>query len=160
VLLLRIVPGAERPVGDESDLVRLALGQHVVPVVAGEVEVVLHGADRGDGPGGGELLERDVGDADVPDLALALQVVERADRLCVGDGRVGGMQLVEVDAIEAEAAQRRFTGRAKVARAAVGRPPGQFPFGIPAAGARALVAALGRDEQAVVREESFSDELL
>jgi hypothetical protein len=122
--------------------------------------VVLHGADRGDGPGDGELLERDGGDADVPDLALALQVVERADRLCVGDGRVGGMQLVEVDAIEPEPAQRRFAGGAKVAGAAVGRPPDQFPSGIPAAGACAFVAALGRDKQAVVREESFGDELL
>jgi hypothetical protein len=39
-----------------------------------EVESVLYGADVGGGSGDGELLERDIGDADVPDLALVLKM--------------------------------------------------------------------------------------
>jgi hypothetical protein len=102
LLVCRVVPGAKGAVGDESGLVQLALGEHVVPVAVGEVEAVLHGGDVGDGSGNGELFGGDVGDADVPDLSLASQGVERADRLCVGDGWVGGVELVEIDAIEAE----------------------------------------------------------
>jgi hypothetical protein len=85
--------------------VRLALREHGVPVVLGEIEPVLDGADRSDGPGHRDLLERDVGDADVPDLAFASEVVECADRLRKGDGRVGDVQLVEIDAIEAKPGQ-------------------------------------------------------
>jgi hypothetical protein len=106
----RVVPGAEGAVGDESDRVRLALGEHVAPAAAGEVELVLHGADVSDRSGAGELLEGGTKDADVPELALALQVLERADRLCAGNGWVGGVQLVEIDAIESKPAQRRLAG--------------------------------------------------
>jgi hypothetical protein len=125
----RVVPGAEGAVRDESGLVPLALGEHVMPVAVGEVEAVLHGCDVGDGPGGGELFGCDVGDADVPDLSLASQGVECADRLCVGDGWVGGVELVEIDAIEAKSAQRRLASGAKVAGTAVGRPAGQLSRG-------------------------------
>ena len=159
-LVSGVVPSAEGAVGDESDLVRLALGEHVAPAVVGEVEPALHGADVSDESRAGELLEGDIGDADVPDLALALQVLERADRLQVGDGRVGGVQLVEVDAVEFKPAQRRLAGGPQMVRAAAGRPPDQLAPGRPAAGPRALVAAFGRDEEAVVGRESFGDELL
>jgi hypothetical protein len=160
LLVYRVVPGAEGAVGDESYLVRLALGEHVVPVAAGEIEAVLHGCDVGDDSGDGELFGCDVGDADVPDLSLALQGVECADRLCVGDGWVGGVELVEIDAIESKPAQRCLAGGAKVAGAAVGRPAGQLAPGRPAAGAGAFVAAFGSDEETVVGKESFGDELL
>jgi hypothetical protein len=53
----RVVPGAEGAVGNESDLVQLALGEHVMPVAVGEVEAVLHGCDVGDGSGDGVTLE-------------------------------------------------------------------------------------------------------
>jgi hypothetical protein len=78
-------PSAKGAVGDESDLVRLALVEHVPPAAVAEVESVLHGGDVSDGSGDGELLERDIGDADVPDLALVLKIFERADRLREGD---------------------------------------------------------------------------
>ncbi len=155
-----IVPSTEGAVGDESDLVRLALGEHVAPAVVGEVESALHGADLSDRAGARELLEGDVGDADVPDLALALEVLERADRLQEGDGWVGCVQLVELDAIQFKPAQRRLAGGPQVIGAAVGRPPNQPAAGEPAAGPGAFVAALGRDEKAVIGREGFGDELL
>ena len=129
LLVCRVVPGAEGAVGDESGLVQLALGEHVVPVAVGEVEAVLHGGDVGDGSGDGELFGCDVGDADVPDLSLAAQGVEGTNRLCVGNGWVGGVELVEIDAIEAEPAQGCLAGGAKVVGAAVGRPAGQLSGG-------------------------------
>jgi hypothetical protein len=49
----------------------LALGEQLEPVAVGEVEAVLHRGDVGDCSGDGELVDRDVGDADVPDLSLA-----------------------------------------------------------------------------------------
>ena len=73
-----VVPGAEGAVGDESDLVPLAPGEHVVPVAAGKVEALLHRCDVGDGPGDGGLFGCDVGDADVPDLSFASGVQEIA----------------------------------------------------------------------------------
>jgi len=75
------VPSAKGAEGDESDLVRLALGEHVPPAVVAEIESVLDGADVGDRSGDGELFERDIGDADVADLALVLELFECADRL-------------------------------------------------------------------------------
>ena len=91
-----------------------------------QFKAILHGCDVGDGSGDGELFGSDVGDADVPDLSLASQGAECADRLCVGDGRVGGVELVEIDAIEPEAAQRCLAGAATMVGAAVGRPAEQL----------------------------------
>ena len=70
------------------------------------------------------------------------------------------MELVEIDAIEPEQAQRCLAGGAKVAGAAVGCPAGQLSRGWLAAGADAFVAAFGSDEKAVVGKESLGDELL
>ena len=129
VAVCRVVPGAEGAVGDESGLVLLAFGEHVVPVAVGEVEAVLHGCDVGDGSGDGELFGCDVGDADAPDLSLASQGGECADRLCVGDGWVGGVELVEVDAIELEPAR----DASQVERRWPGRPLGVQPVSSPVA---------------------------
>src|SRR5580693_6680922 len=100
-----------------------------MPVAVGEVEAILHGCDVGDGSGDGKLFECDVGDADVSDLSLASQGVECTDRLCVRDGWVGGVELVEINAIEPESAQRCLAGGAKMAGAAVGRPADQLSRG-------------------------------
>ena len=90
------------------------------PAAVAEVESVLHGGDVSDGSGDGELLERDIADADVPDLAFVLKIFERADRLREGDGWVGGVQLVEIDAVELEPEQRCLAGGAECP----GRPLG------------------------------------
>lgn len=77
-----------------------------------------------------------------------------------GTAGSGGVQLVEVDAVESKPVQRRFAGGAKVVGAPVRRPAGQLSCGRPAAGACAFVAAFGSDEQAVVGREGFGDEFL
>jgi hypothetical protein len=93
-------------------------------------------------------FERDTGEADVPDLALVLEIFKRADRLCEGDGWVRGVQLVEIDAVELEPAQRCLAGGAEMSGAAVGGPARQLAAFRQAARSAAFVAALGRNEEA------------
>ena len=81
-----------------------------------------------------------VGEADPAHLALVLELLERADRLGVGDVRVGAVVLVEVDAVGAERLQRRLAGLADVLGAAVELPRAAGPD----------VAGLGGDEDVVV----------
>ena len=69
-----------------------------------------------------ELLDADVGDADLADLALVLQLLQRPDRLLVGDVAVGDVQLVEVDPVQPQPPQRALTGLAQVLR-----PPARAP---------------------------------
>jgi hypothetical protein len=62
-------------------------------------------------PGGvGDLPAAEVGAADVPHLARAHDVVERAQRLLLRRARVREVELVEVDVVGAETAQARVDG--------------------------------------------------
>src|SRR5256885_1325880 len=69
-----------------------------------------------------ELLDADVGEADVPDLPLVPQLGERADGLLERHLRVVAVQLVEVDAVDAESAQAPLARLAQVLRPAVACP--------------------------------------
>ena len=101
---------------------------------------------------GGELLEADVGDADLAHLALVLQLLQRPDRLLVGDVGIGCVQLVEVDPLEPQAAQRALAGRAQVLRAPARLPPAR-------PGRRE--AALGGDREALgIGMERLGDQFL
>ena len=142
----------EREPGKEAQPVALADLEHVLRGAVGEVEAVLDGDDLDDRARLLELLERHVRDADVVDEAVALQLGERADGLLVGDVRVGRVQLVEVDALDAQVAQRALARLAQVIGPAVARP---------LARAAARQAALRGDDQAVgVRIQRVVDELL
>ena len=55
----------------------------------GQVEAVLDGHDLDDDAGLGELLHADVREADMTDLALVLELPQRADGLGVGHARSG-----------------------------------------------------------------------
>jgi hypothetical protein len=58
------------------------------------------------------LVDRDVGDPGVADLAFVLKLLDRPDRLLVGDVFVGSMELVEIDALDPEPLQRALAGPA------------------------------------------------
>ena len=79
---------------------RAATPSSVVEVVA-----VLHRHDRGELLCLAELLLGDVAQADVADLALVLQVDQRADRLLERHRRVGPVELVERDLVEPQPAR-------------------------------------------------------
>jgi hypothetical protein len=87
--------------------------------------------------------------ADFPGLA---QLDQRAERLLERHPRVDGVQLVEVDRVEAQAPEAPFAGRAQIVGPAVG---------IPVAGPAAAQACLRRDHEAFrIRVERVGDQPL
>ena len=87
-----------------------------------------------------ELVLVDVGQADVPDLALVLQLDQRADRVHEVDLRVGPVELIERDLVHLQAAEAALAGFAQVLGSAVGLPPARAGSG---------QTALGGDDQVV-----------
>ena len=100
-----------------------------------------------------DLVRVGVRDAGHPDLPGVQQLGERADRLGVGDLRVGPVVLVEPDRLDAEPLQRRVAGGAQVLRRAVD---------VPGAAAGPGVAALGGDQHVgdvtAVRRQGLGDQ--
>src|SRR6478672_9241220 len=86
----------------------------------------------------------------MPDLALVLQLGDRADRVGQRHRRVGAVKLVQRHLLQPEPSQAALADLAEVLRPAVG---------LPAVGARPDQAALGRDDQVVrVRVECLGDQ--
>ena len=94
------------------------------------------------------------------DLPLLLQLAERADRLGERRLRVGAMELVEVDRLDAEPAQRGLAGALQVRGAAVTRPR-RAALSRKAPQERLELAAaqpaLRRDRDPVVRMQRLGD---
>jgi hypothetical protein len=88
----------------------------------------------------------------VADLALVLELLESTDRILVRDVRIGGMQLVQVDAVELQAP--------KAALAALPQPLGAR-VSRPLAGSGPAQAALRRDHEAVrIGMQRLGDQVL
>jgi hypothetical protein len=141
---------AEGSPGDEGDAVFLAVIEEVVPFAVGKAVAVLDGDDGDDFTGALEVLESDVGEGDVLDFALRAELGEALHGGVEGDGGVGDVELVNGDAVEAEAFEAAFNGFAEVVGAGVVDPLG---------GANALPSALGGDDEVGgVRVERFGEE--
>src|SRR5262249_60977315 len=84
----------------------LTLSKHILRRAVGEIVTVLHRDDRRDALRPAQLIDADVGEADVPDLALALQFAERAHRLVKRHLRIGRMKLIDIDIGRASLARR------------------------------------------------------
>ena len=91
-----------------------AVLEHLLGVAVGEVVEVLHGDDRGGLRGFLDLVDDDLGQADVADLALLLERGELAELVGERDLRVDAVQLEQVDALEAEVAQAQLDLLAQV----------------------------------------------
>jgi hypothetical protein len=98
-----------------------------------------------------DLLDRDLGEPDVADLALVLQLLEQAELLLARHVRVDAVQLPEVDRVEAETAQAHLAALAQEVGAPADRP---------SARPGAQQAGLRRDREAVVGVQCIGDELL
>ena len=112
-LLQRTIGGRQRPGGqreprDEGDALAGRGIQQRFGGASGQVVHVLHRHDRGDLLCGGELIDVDLGQADMPDLAFLLQRDEFADLVGQREVGVDAVQLEQVDGLDAEAAQAHF----------------------------------------------------
>ncbi len=86
------------------------------------------------------------------DLALVLQLDEGADRLLQRHRRIGAVELVEGDLLQAQPPQAALARRAQVLGAAVGGPP---------SGPGRYEAALGGDDEIVrIGVQRLGDQLL
>ena len=93
---------AERRPGHEADVVLLTVIEEVIPLAVGEAVAVLHGDDGDDFAGALDVLERDVGEADVADFALFAQLGQSFHGGLERDGGIGDMELLDIDALELE----------------------------------------------------------
>jgi hypothetical protein len=111
----------ERPVRDVRDAEVSAEFQSRVEVVP-HVEGVLY---RGYGDvlaREANVLGRDLGQADVPDLALALEGLQRAELVLDRHLRVYAVQVTEIQPLTAQSAQARLDAGPEIARVAVRSP--------------------------------------
>src|SRR5436190_14663343 len=124
--------------------------EHVLGAAVAKAVAVLHRNDRHELARAFELLHRDVREPDVAHLALFLHVGERSNRHFERHLWIDSVELVQVDALELEALEAAFEVLAQLFRLAVR---------VPAPGARALEAALRRDDEALrVGMQRLADE--
>src|SRR5262245_23553293 len=117
-----IVAGFGWAPGDECDAVARAEVKHRLAGPISEVVAVLH---RGYGRKREGLLEVvfcDVGQSDVADLPRIAQLDEGSQRVFERHGRVGCVELVEVNALDAQPGQAFFAGALEPFRPAVWSP--------------------------------------
>src|SRR5208282_5742033 len=142
--------GGEREPGNEADVGALAVFEHVFGAAVGEAVAVLHGDHRNQFAGVVDLLDADLRKADVLDLALRLEILERGELIFGGNFGVDAVELVEVDAVETEASQAAVAGFAQVLGPAVFDP---FVRAGP------VESALGGDHQSRgIRVQGFRDD--
>jgi len=132
------VARTERPVREQRDALGDAACRDAVPeaVVVEHAQLDLHGVDLRDPERLLQLLEADVAEADPLDGPVALEGGERAHARAERCARIGRVELIERDAVDAERAAARCAGRDQVARTPVRHPAALGP----------RQAALRRDE--------------
>src|SRR3989442_1263601 len=141
---------AERVPRQEDDAQSLAGFQHVFRIAIAQVVAVLHRDDARHLARALELIDVEVGNADVADLAFALHVGERAERNLERYLRIDRMELIEIDALQPQALQAAFQILFEFFGSAVG---------VPAAGAWSRYAAFAADDQAFrIGMQGFGDQ--
>jgi hypothetical protein len=112
----------EREPGDEGEAPRGAGVEHILGTAVLEVEAVLDRDDLGERLGAVELLDADVRNAEVADLALVAQLDQRPERLLERDVRVDGVQLQQVDSLDVESLEAAVDGLEQMIGVAVAGP--------------------------------------
>ena len=115
---------ADRAIGEQGDVVRDAVLGHAAQdvVVLPDAQLDLHRGDLGDAPRLLDLADGDIAEADRLDAPVPLQRRQRADARRQRRSRIEGMELIEMDALDAERAAARVAGGGEVLRPAVGCP--------------------------------------
>src|SRR5580692_5258464 len=142
--------GGQRKPRNEGDVIFLAIVQNIFGAAVGKAVAVLDADDGDNGLCVLNLLDADFGQADVFDLALRLEIFERAELIFRGNFGIDAMQLIEVDAVETETTQAAFASGAEVLGLSVFNP---------AIGAGTIEAALGGNDQVGwIRLQGFGDD--
>jgi hypothetical protein len=104
--------------GQEADALLLAVLERFLMTAVGETVSILDSDDVDDLAGFLDLGRGDFAEADVADFALLLHALEGAEGFFERGARVDAMELIEVDALELEAAQAHLDTLDEVAGAA------------------------------------------
>src|SRR5205823_3681660 len=95
----RSAVAAQWKVRHEQDLLLGAVVDDLLMLALREVVTVLHGSDRHDLARSLDLLDADLGDADVPDLALLAILADCREACLERRLRIDAMEVVELDLI-------------------------------------------------------------
>lgn len=152
LLGLEELAGGDGIPGQKADSLLLAVVDCLLVAPVGETVSILDSCDLDDLPGLLDLGWSNFAEADVADLALVLEVFESAEALFERGEGVDAVKLVEINAVEFQAAEAEGDALLEVAGAA-------DVFSL--AGAGANNAALGGDDDAGgVGGERLADHLL
>src|SRR6267142_620443 len=100
--------------GNKGNFIALAIIHHVVPFAVGKAIAVLHGDDRDNSARSLDVLLGDVGQRDQANLAFLSQLSQGFHRCFKRDDGVRNMQLINVDAVQAQSLKASFNCLAKV----------------------------------------------
>src|SRR6266566_1008190 len=102
---------------------RLGLGnRHVFGLAHRQIIVILHRDNRDDLLGACQLIERDIGESDMANLPFLPQLRKFADRVFKWNLGVRAMELINVNALEAQTPQAALQRLPKMFGASVLRP--------------------------------------
>ncbi len=128
----------ERSPGEESDTVLLAVINDEVGFTISETVTVLYRNNRHDSAGALNVLAGHIGESYMTNLALFPQLGQRFHRSLEGDGIIGGMELMNIDSVNAQTLQTTLQRFREMFWACVVRPLARtWP----------LPSALGRDSR-------------
>ena len=116
------IAGGERKPGDETDVVRLAIIEHVLAAAIDKIVAVLHGRHLEHLGRGLDVGNRYLAQAGVPDDAVIEHRSDRGELLLARDLRINAMQLPEPDLLDAELLAAPDRLLAEIARVSIGLP--------------------------------------
>src|SRR5713226_856333 len=106
--------GSQRIPGDKSDSIALAIIHHIVPFTVRKAITILYGNDRHDSTRSLDVLSRDIGQRNQANLSFVSQLSQSFHRRLKRDRRIRNVQLIDVDAIQAQSFEATLNRAAKV----------------------------------------------
>src|ERR1700678_751520 len=143
--------GAEREPWDEGDLIALAVVDDIIPFAVGETVAVLYGDDGHNLARALDVLLGDIGKTNAADLSFSLQLSQSFDRGFNRGHGIGRVELVNIDAVEAQPLETAFNWFAQMCGSRVVRP---------LVGSGTIPSSFGGDDKILgIRKQSFGDQL-
>src|SRR5438445_572270 len=105
---------SQREPGNKGDFIALAIVHHVVPFAVGKAITVLHGNDGNNLACALDMFLRDVGQRDQANLAFVSQPSQSFDGRFKGNDGIRSVQLINVDAVQAQSFETSLNRFAKV----------------------------------------------